>query len=323
MDNKGLISRSGSMGKDYEEYAQQQSVKSETSLDILEECLRVAYRTRKASLNVKGRRRDKRLEKKESSHIKTSRAVFENKNDDDDNSVFSSSPPRYKQNNSKTEPLIQATTNSTASKANPLESPESDNIAAVTFDNFKTEITQWWLTNTSKHNDEDYRSEYAEVLTEKYLCQKLDPLPGTLYVTKARKIVSSIIEEFATDGKLDFECEQHRIEKPGQQKINYKEYSTQLQRRVSSVTGKTTDESDLSSSSSNGNNKAKTKIASIPELTAEERNIQEREKIKKQYEEFMKLKKKDTAIDAKQQMEMETHLDDIRSLISSIRPSGA
>jgi hypothetical protein len=68
----------------------------------------------------------------------------------------------------------------------------------------------WWNDNNvinashdyqkkdKKERDiEDLRTEYSDYLTDKYLCLKLDPLKSSEIVTKVRKIMSKIIEDFA------------------------------------------------------------------------------------------------------------------------------
>ena len=71
----------------------------------------------------------------------------------------------------------------------------------------------WWTENApskpSKNSkgkralsreDEDFRTEFADYLTDKYLSSKLDPLVSSIIVTKIRKTLSKIIEDFSNDG---------------------------------------------------------------------------------------------------------------------------
>lgn len=56
--------------------------------------------------------------------------------------------------------------------------------------------------NRSKgtREDEDTRAEFADYLTDKYLCSKLDPLQSSELVSKVRKTLSKLIEDFAAEG---------------------------------------------------------------------------------------------------------------------------
>jgi hypothetical protein len=51
--------------------------------------------------------------------------------------------------------------------------------------------------NKKEEEGEDLRIEYSDYLTDKYLCLKLDPLKSSEIVSKVRKIMSKIIDDFA------------------------------------------------------------------------------------------------------------------------------
>lgn len=51
--------------------------------------------------------------------------------------------------------------------------------------------------NKKEEEGEDLRIEYSDYLTDKYLCLKLDPLKSSEIVSKVRKIMSKILDDFA------------------------------------------------------------------------------------------------------------------------------
>ena len=51
--------------------------------------------------------------------------------------------------------------------------------------------------NAASRQNEEVRGEYADYLTEKYLSNKLDPLPPSRTISAVRKEILSIIETFA------------------------------------------------------------------------------------------------------------------------------
>lgn len=73
-----------------------------------------------------------------------------------------------------------------------------------------TELLSWWNDNNSTtvsreksdQEDDDLRTEYSDYLTDKYLCLKLDPLKSSELVSKVRKVMSKIIEDFASKSCL-------------------------------------------------------------------------------------------------------------------------
>ena len=83
-----------------------------------------------------------------------------------------------------------------------LDEKKNDLAAATFFEEFKIELCTWWANNNLKHSDEDARTDLADFLTEKYMSQKLDPLPPSKIVSNTRKKMMEIIEELAKPGLL-------------------------------------------------------------------------------------------------------------------------
>ena len=58
--------------------------------------------------------------------------------------------------------------------------------------------TRWGdKINAASRQNEEVRGEYADYLTEKYLSNRLDPLPPSRTISAVRKEMLSIIETFA------------------------------------------------------------------------------------------------------------------------------
>lgn len=275
-------------------------VRKESSLDILEECLHIAYRARKASLECRSRNVQESLAKEKylRSNVKTTSDTYIDLLTDEEKQVLEAQKKK-----SPEKPRRALTSQFTN-----LESQSSDMIATEALRNFKVELSQWWKTNSTKRGDEDCRAEFAEVLTEKFLCQKLDPLPSSPIVAHTRRTVSAIIEDFATNGHLDLDKEEYAT--PPATESAYKAYSAKVKETAqTSATLVAVNEKELQT-------KAPEKKA-----TEEEKAALEKAKIKQQYEQYMRGKKL-AEDDLTREQAMETHLDDIRSLLSSMRPPG-
>jgi hypothetical protein len=91
-----------------------------------------------------------------------------------------------------------ASTSSTMKGFASLDDQKHDRAAIEIFEAFKKEIRLWWTSNPTKRTDEDIRGDLADDLTERYLCQRLDPLPASRVVTNIRKTISTVIEDFAS-----------------------------------------------------------------------------------------------------------------------------
>ncbi|GMH49285.1 hypothetical protein TrLO_g9497 [Triparma laevis f. longispina] len=76
-----------------------------------------------------------------------------------------------------------------------MKEKEADFKATKSWREFKEEVERWEGTG-GRNEPEEVRDAMAEFLTEKYLCQRLDGLPKTITVTKVRKDIVRIVENF-------------------------------------------------------------------------------------------------------------------------------
>lgn len=187
-----------------------------------------------------------------------------------------------------------------------LESMQADTEAAEVFEAFRKDLAYWWKTNPTKRGDEDLRGDLADDLTERYLCQRLDPLPSSRVVTNIRKTVAQIIEEFAGEGKVPLEIS-------GDMKAEDLVPVTKFaQEKAANEAKQAAETAHL----------AEIRKREIQDSAAK-RAEAEKKRIKEQYEQYMALKNKAMShADNEKEKEIETHLDDIRSLISSIKTRG-
>lgn len=187
-----------------------------------------------------------------------------------------------------------------------LEEQKNDQIAADIFAAFKKELRHWWQSNPTKRSDEDIRGDLADDLTERFLCQRLDPLPASRVVTNIRKTMSQVIEEFASQGTLPSE-----IITPEEEK-----------KVLEPVTKYAKEKQDLELKAIAEEKERRERQQKESQESQVRRAEQEKQRIKEQYEGYMKLKNQTKSVeksDGKQEEELENHLDDIRSLISSIK----
>jgi len=83
-----------------------------------------------------------------------------------------------------------------------IEEKEGDLTATKAWKDFNQEVKKWEMTG-GRNEVADVREAMAEFLTEKYMCQKLDALPRTIVVTKIRKDMMGIIENFVAPQEGD------------------------------------------------------------------------------------------------------------------------
>lgn len=75
----------------------------------------------------------------------------------------------------------------------------ADQQAATLLNSCKVELLHWVDSNRIRLPDDKMRGEFADYMTHKYLSNQLDTLLSSKTVTKVRKEVSFIIEQFAND----------------------------------------------------------------------------------------------------------------------------
>lgn len=88
-----------------------------------------------------------------------------------------------------------------------------DTQSVQVFDEFKDELCKWFRTNVTGRNNVDARGQYADFLNEKYLCQKLDPLPPSKIVSNVRRNISNIVEALGSaSGNLNVDWAEKKFE---------------------------------------------------------------------------------------------------------------
>ena len=136
------------------------------------------------------------------------------------------------------------------------------------------------------------------------MCHKMDPLPASRVVTHIRKSMATIIEDFACDGTLPPEITGEVVVKSTKKPVTPYEL----------MKAKQDAEDQVKNSYQQKREEARAKE------TAEDRENNERQKIKDQYENYMRLKTNSSTVandDKQREKEIEGHLEDIKALIST------
>ena len=109
---------------------------------------------------------------------------------------------------------------------NSMDLTPDDLKATVVFDEFRTELIAWLTEKLHAQTTPaaaakgqkalqkefiDACADCADYLTDKYLCLKLDPLHSSELVSKVRKTMSKIIEDFAVSGDVPEDFEEVRF----------------------------------------------------------------------------------------------------------------
>lgn len=348
------------------------------SLDILEECLLTIYTIRKESLQyriLKGRQnrsRNIQTPKKDSRRvtlpgdedigelIDTSNPALENLHSSksspggDSKNWILGDPSLLKDVKVTTVdmPVKNATDYVKPSKGITKEEKADilpqDPEAMNAFDDFCREIDRWWNESSlqTKDNDEE-RELFADYLCDKYMCQRLDPLPPSKHVTQIRKNISRIIDDFAMKGELSTDVQQYK----SKSKLNTNSSSANVKslKQKLDMQGKPKDEHstgkitiDTKNNDASKSLNAMTPAAGVTKVgeTSKESKLSieqvvtakgvvktqvdkrelEKQKIKEQYEAYMKIKgKTETHPDTAKTKLYEENLDEIKNLLSSIR----
>lgn len=198
------------------------------SVDMLEECLDMIYKIRKTSLNKRvasdnhshshrpvyiqkqvSQSNGSNLADVSSTNSKTSASGINSRmmsefnefyqissNNSDDRSV------KFLDRKLSVAAKLDATSSSSSNSTN---KPSVHPSVIATLQDLKSELKDWWANSaTSKRGNDEAREEFADYLTEKYMCQKLDLLPPSELISKIRKEVCNSIENFAMDGSINF-----------------------------------------------------------------------------------------------------------------------
>jgi hypothetical protein len=81
-----------------------------------------------------------------------------------------------------------------------LSAPEKRAVEAL--ESLKNEVITWSEKYPNKLPHDDSRDDFADYLTDKYLCQILDPLPPSAHISAVRKEATLLLEAFATKGTI-------------------------------------------------------------------------------------------------------------------------
>jgi hypothetical protein len=309
-----------------------------TSIDLLEECHLSIYRIRKKCKEMKKRSRLSQptivSNSNLTNYVEQKREIPHKASFQETNSSLKKSPITNQNSFSRSDSVESNSGNEDSSsvtraqpkaqsinKNSPLKRPEglmgfssledqkNDKTATDIYEAFKRELRHWWNANPTKRTDEDIRGDLADDLTERFLCQRLDPLPASRVVTNVRKTMSQVIEDFASQGTLPPEIitpEEEKIQAPVTKFAKEKQ-----ERELKAIA----EEKERRERQQRENQESQVKRAE-----------QEKQRIKEQYESYMKLKNQTKTVEKgeeKQEQELENHLDDIRSLISSIKGTAA
>jgi cell fate (sporulation/competence/biofilm development) regulator YlbF (YheA/YmcA/DUF963 family) len=334
-----------------------------STIDLLEECLETIHRARKMSLNARSERAQALLDRRRSKLASQSKSVASrisasierdrrNRNhkpeevDDyyyDEEEIAAGVPAKR-----AVSPIAPSSSSSSAAShtTNPAPSAvnsDANNVnnnqkAEKLFEDFEKELRVWWTNagNTAgKREDEEVKGEFADYLTDKYMCQRLDALPPSKEITAIRKKMYKMIEDFATDPKFTIKevasepttSHSHKHQpsnssrKPAAAKAessspdnNAKHARTPAQHALERANAQATSKQQASL-------QAAADALETPQLTAkEEKQLAEKNKIQDQYQQYMKMKQATAEADRESQMKQYENLnDDIRGLLSSIQ----
>ena len=225
------------------------------------------------------------------------------------------------------------------SKKSALESKAEDALSSL-----RKEVFAWCSKNPDQVEDEDARADFADYLTEKYLCNILDPMPPSPIITAVRKQLSADLDDFVSVGPsaissmvddTEFATSQpptvavaapvartSRGEDASKVKTSVESTKPMAAstgpKQLNKETNKKTEKSVTTTTTAKQNNKFNRQDAALKNL--EDRKLAEKEKIKLQYEQYRKIKEEsEEAERSDNAKKVEENLNDIRSLLSSIQ----
>lgn len=306
-----------------------------SSIDLLEECLDSIYRARKKSLDARGIRANIVLEKRRAKLQSQSRqrpgTDHSLRNEINHDASFADATAKLASRS--TPSPIEISTEETLN-----EDTAYDKKAQQIFEEFEVELVSWWGQQPEKREDDDCKGEYADYLTEKYMCQKLDAFPPSSEVTSIRKRIYKIIEDFAADDKFKIEAHFKSAEyvggkqqKGGVPRVNPKEKSSSVSmphkgkdqamphKKSSSISP--AERALAVAGAASLKSARKTADGAVDVVsTVEQKRVQEKDKIQEQYAAYMKMKQQTVEVESKEHLQQYEQLnDDIRGLLSSIQ----
>lgn len=184
--------------------------KTLSSIELLEECLSAIHRCRRSCLEDKlrsHRRQSASVSALKSAAKENQAAAAYHRNITVSKMVRQESAETPIRSLNETAPVQQSAPHarmpSTDDEDEPQGNTESnEDIASNANSQLKDEMHAWWEKNSKKRDDEDERGDFADFMTEKYMCQVLDPLPPSKKVSAIRKDVSQMLESFVSTGVL-------------------------------------------------------------------------------------------------------------------------
>ena len=211
-----------------------------------------------------------------------------------------------------------------------------DNKAEEALLSLRNEITMWSAKHKGKVTDDDSRGEYADYLTEKYLCNILDPMPSSATISKVRKQVSMDLESFVSIGpeavtssgntagaSADMTGQPINTPSPlsdakAVNTVDSKVHKNPNGSGFGDMKGKRTGmKPDLDNSTVSVQHDL-TQATSLKKI--EERKLIEKEKIKNQYEKFRQLKaESEKNASSATVRQAEANVDDIQSLLTALQ----
>lgn len=286
--------------------------KEENSLTLIEECLDHIYNVRKRSLAQKKAQATSLMEKRKQDldpvnsplmRVRPTIVPFEEDEDDEDHEE------RSKLASELSAKLKTPATFTTAKRAVAHEpSHRKPASAQALLEEFMEVFKQ--IIQDAEEDDE--LEEDCDRLTDRYFTNGLDLLPSSKEVTEAKRKIAELIEDLASGNIAKHKPTERRVQ---DMDFDIKE-SSSVMKRPKSVQFK--DPSPQTSSSPEQSNK-------IPASTtnpALDKAQAEKLRIKQQYENYMKMKRRnDQHRDAQKIKEMEEFNNDIKNVLASIGPT--
>lgn len=198
-----------------------------------------------------------------------------------------------------------------------IQTKESDDASAdELFRGFCLEMKTGIQKCSENDMDEDLRADYCDYLVDKYLSNSLDALSSTLIVSSIRRIVASVIEEFASTGSVSntdvlepsYSLTGDKCDVLG---VDNKDCTLESPELNVTLTPTSSKPSGVSPKISKSN------ALSEQQRTKEQ---EEKRKIQQQYETYLKLQQTDAGHPDNEVVEQFTQLnDELQSLIASIQ----
>lgn len=174
------------------------------SLAIIEECLDRIYLSRRANLLTKARKFKERQARKLQSLPHQHRAIQQKEDASildnySDNQILEELDMKF-----KAPPLVAAPVVMVEKKEVPKANyDEQDSSAMEILREFCDELTLIIEDSPMRIPDDDFRGEHCDALIHKYLTSELDKMMATRTVSKVRKHLAGIVEQFAASENVD------------------------------------------------------------------------------------------------------------------------